>query len=111
MWYGACMSMIFTSINTLTVGDLSQEQGGVGSTVLSIVQQVGIGFGIAVASIILTLYRQFIGNERRSITTCFQLHVSDHFCFCDRISLDIELFAQNRRGSFAEKTLILNTLV
>ena len=30
---------------------------------LSIVQQVGIGFGIAVASIILTLYRQFIGNE------------------------------------------------
>jgi predicted multidrug or homocysteine efflux system len=63
MWYGACMSMIFTSINTLTVGDLSQAQSGVGSTVLSIVQQVGIGFGIAVASIILTLYRQFMGND------------------------------------------------
>ena len=57
------MSMIFTSINTLTVGDLSQAQSGVGSTVLSIVQQVGIGFGIAVASIILTLYRQFMGND------------------------------------------------
>ena len=71
MWYGACMSMIFTSINTLTVGDLSQEQGGVGSTVLSIVQQVGIGFGIAVASIILTLYRQFIGNEGEALQHAF----------------------------------------
>lgn len=65
------MSMIFTSINTLTVGDLSQEQGGVGSTVLSIVQQVGIGFGIAVASIILTLYRQFIGNEGEALQHAF----------------------------------------
>ena len=25
MWYGACMSMIFTAVNTLTVGDLSTE--------------------------------------------------------------------------------------
>ena len=59
MWYGACMSIIFTSINTLAVGDLSKQQSGTGSTVLSIVQQVGIGFGIAVSSIILNLYRNF----------------------------------------------------
>ncbi|EFA29035.1 Hypothetical transport protein, partial [Haemophilus influenzae HK1212] len=59
MWYGACMSIIFTSINTLAVGDLSKQQSGTGSTVLSIVQQVGIGFGIAVSSIILNLYRHF----------------------------------------------------
>ena len=59
MWYGACMSIIFTSINTLTVGDLSKQQAGTGSTVLSIVQQVGIGFGIAISSIILNLYRHF----------------------------------------------------
>ena len=71
MWYGACMSMIFSSINTLTVGDLSQEQSGTGSTLLSIVQQVGIGFGIAVASIILTLYRQFIGNEGEALQHAF----------------------------------------
>ena len=71
MWYGACMSMIFTSINTLTVGDLSQAQSGVGSTVLSIVQQVGIGFGIAVASIILTLYRQFMGNDGDALQHAF----------------------------------------
>ena len=71
MWYGACMSMILPSINTLTVGDLSQAQSGVGSTVLSIVQQVGIGFGIAVASIILTLYRQFMGNDDGALQHAF----------------------------------------
>ena len=37
MWYGACMSIIFTAVNTLAVGDLSTEQAGTGSTVLSIV--------------------------------------------------------------------------
>ena len=37
MWYGACMSMIFTAVNTLAVGDLATEQAGTGSTVLSIV--------------------------------------------------------------------------
>lgn len=71
MWYGACMSMIFTAVNTLTVGDLSQQQAGVGSTVLSIVQQVGIGFGIAVSSIILNLYRQFFDNESHGLQQAF----------------------------------------
>lgn len=71
MWYGACMSMIFTAVNTLTVGDLANEQAGAGSTVLSIVQQVGIGFGIAVSSIILSFYRQFIGNQGEALQKAF----------------------------------------
>lgn len=71
MWYGACMSMIFTAVNTLTVGDLSQEQAGVGSTVLSIVQQMGIGFSIAISSIILNFYRHFIGNENEQLQQAF----------------------------------------
>lgn len=71
MWYGACMSMIFTAVNTLAVGDLSQAQSGAGSTLLSIVQQVGIGFGIAVSSIILALYRHHIGNEGEALQTAF----------------------------------------
>lgn len=71
MWYGACMSMIFTAVNTLAVGDLSQAQAGAGSTVLSIVQQVGIGFGIAVSSIILNAYRQLFGNEGELLQQAF----------------------------------------
>ncbi len=71
MWYGACMSMIFTAVNTLAVGDLSTEQAGTGSTVLSIVQQLGIGFGIAVSSIILNLYRHHFGNEGEGLQQAF----------------------------------------
>ena len=71
MWYGACMSMIFTAINTLTVGDLSRAQSGAGSTLLSIVQQVGIGFGIAVSSIILAFYRHRLGNQEDTLQTAF----------------------------------------
>ncbi|OOF60282.1 MDR family MFS transporter [Rodentibacter myodis] len=71
MWYGACMSMIFTAVNTLTVGDLSQQQAGAGATVLSIIQQVGIGFGIAVSSIILNLYRQYLGNDEALLQQAF----------------------------------------
>ena len=63
MWYGACMSMILPQLTTLTVGDLSQAQSGVGSTVLSINATSRNQFDIAVASIILTLYRQFMGND------------------------------------------------
>lgn len=71
MWYGACMSMIFTAVNTLAVGDLEPNQAGAGSTVLSIVQQLGIGFGIAVSSIILNAYRQTIGNEGEMLQQSF----------------------------------------
>ncbi|OOF39198.1 MULTISPECIES: MDR family MFS transporter [Rodentibacter] len=71
MWYGACMSMIFTAVNTLAVGDLSPSQAGAGSTILSIVQQVGIGFGIAASSIILNFYRQFFGNEGELLQHAF----------------------------------------
>ena len=71
MWYGACMSMIFTAINTLSVGDLTNEQAGAGSTVLSIVQQVGIGFGIAVSSIILTVSRHLVGEQGEQLQRAF----------------------------------------
>ncbi|MCX2962088.1 MDR family MFS transporter [Rodentibacter caecimuris] len=71
MWYGACMSMIFTAVNTLAVGDLSQAQASAGATVLSIVQQVGISFGIAVSSIILNVYRQLFGDEGELLQQAF----------------------------------------
>lgn len=69
--YGACMSIIFSAINTLTVGDLSSQQAGAGSTMLSIMQQVGIGFGIAVSSILLAIFRYFYGDTGERLQLAF----------------------------------------
>lgn len=60
---GICNSIIFTSINTLTIADLKEQDASTGSTFLSAVQQVGIGFGIAIASVILALYRRSYATE------------------------------------------------
>lgn len=56
MFYGACISMIFSSVNTLMVSELKDDQVSAGTTLLSIVQQIGISLGIAVASVVLNLY-------------------------------------------------------
>lgn len=55
--YGGCLSVMFGAVNTLTVSELDEQAASAGSTMLSIVQQVGIGIGIAVASLILNCYR------------------------------------------------------
>lgn len=54
---GICNSFMFTCIQTLTVIDLVDEQASAGSTLLGVIQQVGIAFGIAVASVILANFR------------------------------------------------------
>ena len=95
MWYGACMSMIFTAVNTLTVGDLSQEQAGVGSTVLSIVQQMGIGFSIAISSIILNFYRHFIGNENEQLQQAFSYTLSTSSLFAIALVLTLAKLHKN----------------
>lgn len=62
MWYGCCMSLMFTAVNTLTVCDLPDHLAGSGSTVLSMMQQLGIGVGIAISSVILALFREHFGQ-------------------------------------------------
>ncbi|EIJ68515.1 DHA2 family efflux MFS transporter permease subunit [Pasteurella bettyae] len=69
--YGACISIIYSSINTLTVGDLEDKQASAGSTMLSVVQQVGIGIGIAVSTLILSVYRYFLGDNIEQLQRAF----------------------------------------
>lgn len=54
--YGCCMSVIFTAINTLMISELNEQQISIGNTLLSIIQQIGISLGIAVASLVLSLF-------------------------------------------------------
>ncbi|OBX11700.1 major facilitator transporter [Gallibacterium salpingitidis] len=63
MFYGACISMIFSSVNTLMVSELKDDQVSAGTTLLSIVQQIGISLGIAVASVVLNLYHHRAGQQ------------------------------------------------
>ncbi|STO70782.1 multidrug or homocysteine efflux system [Avibacterium paragallinarum] len=69
--YGACMSVSFTAVNTLTVGDLSESNASAGSTMLSIIQQVGIGIGIAVSSVILGVYRNLLSDNSEQLQNAF----------------------------------------
>lgn len=55
--YGGGLSMMFGAVNTLTVADLNEQTASAGATLLSVIQQVGIGIGIAVASLMLSSYR------------------------------------------------------
>ena len=69
--FGLCQSLMFTAINTLTIGDLSNEEASAGSTMLSVVQQVGIGIGIAVAAVILGAYRAAVGETGALLEQAF----------------------------------------
>ncbi|MFQ1047285.1 DHA2 family efflux MFS transporter permease subunit [Avibacterium paragallinarum] len=69
--YGGCMSVSFTAVNTLTVGDLSESNASAGSTMLSIIQQVGIGIGIAVSSVILGVYRNLLSDNSEQLQNAF----------------------------------------
>ena len=70
-WYGSCMSIIFTSVNTLTISDLGEHNASAGATYLSVIQQVGISIGIAISAVILDLYRHFIGESGEQLQRAF----------------------------------------
>ena len=70
-WYGSCMSIIFTSVNTLTISDLDEHNASAGATYLSVIQQVGISIGIAVSAVILDLYRHFIRDSGELLQRAF----------------------------------------
>lgn len=70
-WYGSCMSIIFTAVNTLTISELSDQNASAGSTYLSVIQQVGISVGIAVSAVILNIYRHVIGEQGNQLQQAF----------------------------------------
>ncbi|WP_439257509.1 DHA2 family efflux MFS transporter permease subunit [Lonepinella sp. BR2271] len=61
--YGVILSIMFTSVNTLTISELDQHNASSGSTMLSVIQQVGIGLGIAVSAIALNFYRHLVAPD------------------------------------------------
>ena len=55
---GACNSMQFSAMNTITIGDLQGAQTSSGNSLMAVNQQLAISFGIAFGAAVLTLLRE-----------------------------------------------------
>lgn len=66
---GMAMSTQFTSMNTITLGDLTDENASSGNSVLAVTQQLSISLGVAVSAAVLRFYEGF-----DSINTVEQFH-------------------------------------
>ncbi len=53
---GFLQSTLFTSLNTLSIADLDDEDASNGSTILSTIQQLSLSFGIASASLVTAVF-------------------------------------------------------
>ncbi|ALF58918.1 DHA2 family efflux MFS transporter permease subunit [Psychrobacter urativorans] len=68
---GACNSMQFSAMNTITIGDLQGTQTSSGNSLMAVNQQLAISFGIAFGAAMLNLLR-----ERLHIDTLIAFHIT-----------------------------------
>lgn len=54
--YGTLTSLQFTSVNTLQFADLEPAETSMGSSIGSIIQQLSLSFGVAIASLVTALF-------------------------------------------------------
>lgn len=55
---GACNSMQFSAMNTITIGDLEGTQTSSGNSLMAVNQQLAISFGIAFGAAVLNILRE-----------------------------------------------------
>lgn len=68
---GACNSMQFSAMNTITIGDLQGAQTSSGNSLMAVNQQLAISFGIAFGAAMLNFMR-----ERLHIDTLTAFHLT-----------------------------------
>ena len=61
--FGAVNSLQFTAMNTLTLKDLSPSTASSGNSLLSMVQMLAMGMGVAAAGAVLAAFTAFFGGE------------------------------------------------
>jgi len=59
---GMFMSMQFTSMNTITLADLTDDNASSGNSVLAVIQQLAISFGVAVSAAVLRFWQNISGE-------------------------------------------------
>lgn len=60
---GACNSIQFSAMNTITIGDLEGPQTSSGNSLMAVNQQLAISFGIAFGAAILTVFSDRLNFE------------------------------------------------
>jgi len=57
VFYGIFTSIQMSAMNTITLSDLDESNASGGNTMLVIMQQLSVSFGVSVASLVLSLYQ------------------------------------------------------
>ncbi|MFD2940155.1 DHA2 family efflux MFS transporter permease subunit [Flavobacterium notoginsengisoli] len=70
IFYGAFTSIQMSAMNTITLSDLDQDTASGGNTMLVIMQQLSVSFGVSVASLVLSLFQS--GIFELNTTKAFQ---------------------------------------
>ena len=60
---GMAMSTQFTSMNTITLADLTDENASSGNSVLAVTQQLSISLGVAISAAVLRIYEGMEGTN------------------------------------------------
>jgi EmrB/QacA subfamily drug resistance transporter len=68
--YGFFNSIQMTSMNSISLADLTPANASGGNTILSVTQQLSISFGISLSSIILRVFNQ--SNIFTEVSSCFK---------------------------------------
>ncbi|HLV51264.1 MAG TPA: DHA2 family efflux MFS transporter permease subunit [Flavobacterium sp.] len=69
--YGAFTSIQMTSMNTISLSDLNDEQASGGNSLLTIMQQLSVSFGISIAALVLAFYKDQMDFYRGDLISSF----------------------------------------
>lgn len=69
--YGAFTSIQMTSMNTISLSDLNDDQASGGNSLLTIMQQLSVSFGISIAALILAFYKDQMDFYHGDLVTAF----------------------------------------
>jgi predicted MFS family arabinose efflux permease len=71
--YGAFTSIQMTAMNTISLADLNDDQASGGNSLLAIMQQLSISFGISIAALVLAFYKDKMDFYHGDLVTAFHL--------------------------------------
>ena len=85
--YGAFTSIQMTAMNTISLSDLGEKQASGGNSLLTIMQQLSVSFGISIAALILAFYKDKMDFFQGDLVSAFQYTLMTLACLTALSSL------------------------